>query len=170
MKLLTTTIAAVLLVGCGPPKPPDISIHDAIIKGDIEAVKQHLAAGVDVNARGDSLGFEDIEWTPLRGAAYGGDKEIAELLIAKGANVNAKGNHGQTPLHEAAFEGHKEVAELFIDNGADVNAKIKLGEHKGQTPLDLATHPKNPKASTELADLLRKHGGKTAEELKAEGK
>jgi len=26
--LLLTTIAGVVLVGCGPPKPPDISIHD----------------------------------------------------------------------------------------------------------------------------------------------
>ena len=50
--ILITTIAAVVLVGCGesqspePPttKAPDISIHDAAYKGNIEAVKQHLAA------------------------------------------------------------------------------------------------------------------------------
>ena len=60
--LLITTIAAVLLVGCGesqspePPtaKAPDISIHDAAEKGKIEAVKQHLAAGTDVNAKDDN--------------------------------------------------------------------------------------------------------------------
>ena len=51
MKILLTIIAAVLVVGCGPP-PPDISIHDAASKGDIEAVKQHIAAGTDVNAKG----------------------------------------------------------------------------------------------------------------------
>ena len=56
--LLLTTIAAVVLVGCGTTqatepttaKAPDISIHDAAAKGNIEAVKQHLAAGADVNA------------------------------------------------------------------------------------------------------------------------
>ena len=48
--LLLTTIAAVLLVGCGP-KAPDISLFDAAMKGNIEAVKQHLAAGTDVNAK-----------------------------------------------------------------------------------------------------------------------
>jgi len=64
--LLLTTIAAVVLVGCGesqqsapspeakpePPtaKAPDISIHDAAKSGNLEAVKQHLAAGTDVNA------------------------------------------------------------------------------------------------------------------------
>ncbi|MDP7442703.1 MAG: hypothetical protein QGI37_13295 [Verrucomicrobiota bacterium] len=60
--LLITTIAAMLLVGCGesqspePPtaKAPDISIHDAAEKGNIEAVKQHLAAGTDVNAKDDN--------------------------------------------------------------------------------------------------------------------
>jgi len=39
----------VVLVGCGPPEPPDILIHEAAKDGNIEAVKQHLAAGTDVN-------------------------------------------------------------------------------------------------------------------------
>ena len=108
-----------------PPttKTPDISIHDAAYDGNIEAVKQHLAAGADVNA-----GFV----------------------------------FGMTPLHLAAFEGHKKIIELLIAKGADVNAKQK----GGGTPLDLAIQFKEP----ETADLLRKHGGKTGEELKAEGK
>ena len=49
--ILITTIATVLLVGCGE-STPDISIHDAASSGNIEAVKQHLAAGTDVNAKG----------------------------------------------------------------------------------------------------------------------
>jgi ankyrin repeat protein len=172
----------VLLVGCGTTQTqktvepssvkvevPDIPIHEAVLFGNIEAVKQHLAAGTDVNAKGDHLGFEDIEWTPLRGAAYRGDKEIVELLIAEGADVNAKADGGRTPLHGAAYWGRKEIAELLIAKGADVNVKIEVGELKGQTPLDAATHPDNPNASAETADLLRKHGGKTGEELKAEG-
>ena len=120
--LLITTIAAVFLVGCvgvsktellkdeegnliilpvepvpeaatpEPPtaKVPDISIHIAAMQGNLEAVKQHIAAGADVNAK-------------------------------------------------------------------DVN---------GYTPLDWAIFNKD----TETADLLRKHGGKTGEELEAEGK
>ena len=47
--LLLTTIAAVVLVGCGPPK----DIREAAWEGDIEAVKQYLADGVDVNAKDD---------------------------------------------------------------------------------------------------------------------
>jgi predicted component of type VI protein secretion system len=52
--ILITTIAAVLLVGCGEAQPtdkaPDISIHEAARDGHIAAVKQHLDAGTDVNA------------------------------------------------------------------------------------------------------------------------
>jgi ankyrin repeat protein len=65
-------------------------------------------------------------------------------------------------LHYAALGGRKEVAELLIAEGADVNAK----RSDGSTPLDRAIRL----VQTEIADLLRKHGGKTGEELKAEGK
>ena len=122
--LLLTTIAAVLVVGCGESQPtakaPDISIREAAKAGNIEAVKQHLSAGTDVNWK-NKLG-----WTPLHSVAT---KETAELLIAEGADVNAKDMYGETPLHFA-----------IIYN------------------------------KTNIADLLRKHGGKTGEELKAEGK
>ena len=183
--ILITTIAAVLVVGCATtqqsapapeakpvepvaeaatPEPltakaPDISIHDAAYKGNIEVVKQHLAAGTDVNAK-DKGGR-----TPLHFATGSDHKKIVELLIDAGADVNAKNNVRRTPLHVAAVFGEKEIVELLIAKGADVNAKYKDGE----TPLDIATHPNNPnKNKDETADLLRKHGGKTGEELKAE--
>jgi len=84
------------------------------------------------------------------------------FLITKGANLNVKNKSGSTPLHLAAAGDRKEIVELFIAKSADVNAKNK----GGRTPLDSAIAFKH----TETADLLRKHGGKTAEELKAEGK
>ena len=90
--ILVSIVAAVVLVGSGesqspePPtaKAPDISIHQATSAGNIEAVKQHLASGVNVNAKGS------VGWTPLHKAAKEGHKEVAELLIAKGADVNVK--------------------------------------------------------------------------------
>ena len=126
--LLLTTIAAVLLVGCGP----SVDIWEAASEGNIQAVKQHLAAGTDFELRCTACGL-----TVLGHAAWGGHKEIVELVIAEGADVNAKRNTGVTPLHHAAWNGHKEVAELLIDKGADVNAKIEGGSHKGNTPLPL---------------------------------
>ena len=128
-----------LVVGCGEsqqsapqaetkPEPstakaPDISIHDAAKAGDIETVKQHLAAGTE---------------------------------------MDVKGKDGWTSLHWAASSDHKEIIELLIAAGAKVNAEDTAGEYRGSTPLDWA-----PKTT---AVLLRKHGGKTSEELKAEEK
>ena len=89
MICLITTIAAVLLVGCGP-SAPDISIHDAAQMGDIEAVKQRLAAGTDVNAN------DFLNLTPLRYAAVIGHREIVKLLINNGADVNTKDFKGMT--------------------------------------------------------------------------
>ncbi len=227
--LLLTTIAAVLLVGCGESQqsapapetnsePPttevsDISLIVAAEDGNIEAVKQNLAEGIDVDTRLPST-FGHIGETPLHGAATFGHKEIVELLIAKGADVNAKGGviKGTIPLHKAASNGHKEVAEVLIAKGADVNAKSENGRtslhnaayngHKevvelliskgadlnamhvtGGTPLDSAekaiiylpefyerSEDKIKAEKKETAELLRKHGGKTKVELKAEGK
>jgi cytohesin len=152
-QLLITTIAAVVLVGCGP-SVSDISIHDAAADGNIEALKQHLAAGTDLNAKVD-----DGE-TPLHYAAAGGHKEIAELLIAEGSDVNAKSKARETPLHYAAGGGHKETAALLIAEGSDVNVNSVYG----YTALDVAIRFKK----SEFTDLLRKHGGKTGAWLKSE--
>ena len=84
--ILITTIAAVLLVGTAFADP----IHDAANIGDIGDVQAELDAGVDVNAK-DNLGA-------FRYAASGGHKEITELLIAEGADVNAKDGDDETPL------------------------------------------------------------------------
>ena len=167
--ILITTIAAVVLVGCGNPEADrallkavekgnnpeaDRTLLDAVEKGNIEAVKQHIAAGANVNAKTRNA------WTPLHGAAEGGHGEIVELLIAAGADLEAKNKLGWTPLHHAALRGHKEVAEVLIAKGVDVNAKE---DNFAETPLDFAEdYP-------EIADLLRKHGGKTKKELKAAG-
>jgi hypothetical protein len=142
-------------------------------------VTKDLSAGEDVNEKDENGG------TPLQVATYEGHKETVELLIANGADVNAKETFGGTPLHSAAYVGLKEIAKLLLAKGADVNAK----DFKGDTPLDWAIalvdrQPgrfqewsrrrrflvNNAFKRAEIADLLRKHGGKTGEELKAERK
>ena len=155
MKLIITTIAAMLLAGCGTTTA--MLIHKAAFDGNIKAVKRHLDAGVDANAQTRS------ENTPLHAAAYQGHSDVVELLIANDADVNASDVRGWIPLHAAVDQGHAAVAELLIVKGADLNARMKGG---GYTVLDLA----NLKEQTETAVLLRKHGAKTSEELKAQGK
>ena len=102
--LLLTTIAAVLVVGCGEAVK-DVSIHDAAYFGNIEVVKRHLAAGVDVNLK------TPTGLTSLHSAAFGDEKEAAELLITKGADVNAKNIKGETPLDWGCI-GDFQIPEL----------------------------------------------------------
>jgi len=148
--LLLTTIAAVVLVGCGNPEA-DRALYKAAGNGNIEVVKQHLAAGANVNPK-----FVNGV-TPLHRVASNGHKEIVELLIANGADVNAKDKDGWTPLYRAIKDhDHKEIVELLLAKGADVNAKT----NEGYTPLDRAIQRKN----IETADLLRKHGAKSGAE------
>jgi ankyrin repeat protein len=78
--LLLTTITAVVLVGCGP----SMSIHEASESRNIQAVKQNLEAGTNVNSKGDDGN------TPLHYAAFQGHTEIVELLITGGADINER--------------------------------------------------------------------------------
>ena len=138
--------------------------------GDIEAVKWHLANGADINAR-DNDGITPLIWVAVRNKM-----QAVELLIAEGADVNVKDKFNNTPMYRAAFAGQSEIVQVLIANGAGVNVE----DAKGETPLDAAEriiedttdpHPLEYKAAKKrTADLLRKHGAKTAEELKAEAK
>ena len=77
-------------------------------RGNIEAVKQHLAAGTDVNAKADD------EWTPLHEAAWHGHKEVIELLIAEGADV------AQNP--ETLPDASRGPPESFLN--PDINPRL----------------------------------------------
>ena len=69
-----------MLVGCEKPEPPAISIHLSADNGNIEAVKQHLAAGTDVNAK-DSEGK-----TPLD-HALNKPSEIVDFLLKQSGKI-----------------------------------------------------------------------------------
>ena len=155
MKSLLITIAAVVLVGCGP-KAPDISIHDAATKGNIEAIIKHIAAGTDVNAMAYGS-------TPLH---YSTNREVAELLISSGAKMNLSADRkGRMILHLWAKYpyGKKDMIELLIEKGANINAK----DNEGFTPLDMALlSSQNINSSEafvadrlEIVELLKKNGG-----------
>ena len=91
--------------------------------------------------------------------------------------MNAKNDDGGNPLHYAAFWGHSEIADLLIAKGTNVNVKDDFYgttlDSAERDLGDLANEDDSPEYKSnkkETADLLRKHGGKTGEELKAEGK
>ena len=128
-------VVIALLVVCGQAEKsaaaaPDIDIWKAAASGNIEAIKQHLGAGTDVDAKESPGGS-----TPLLVAATFGQVEAAKLLIEKGANVNATSNDGATALHGAAFFCHTEIVKLLLGKGAVVDAE----NVRGETPLDAVT-------------------------------
>ena len=131
------------------------SLHKASGWGKI--VELLITNGADINAKRSDGAI------PLHYAVYYDRMENVEILLSKGADLNAKDGdqNGATPLHEAAWQGRKEIVDLLISKSADVNDK----DNKGQTPLDLAVQHKR----TNNIDHLRKHGGKTGEELKTHG-
>jgi ankyrin repeat protein len=130
--------------------------------------------------------------TPLHAAAMTGSKNLIQLLLEKGLDVNLRTRRGRIPLHWAAASGSKDVAALLITKGASVNKKTMYGH----TPLHYSAKYGGDKATTELllknnadvnvigagdatpldwavevkhqeiASLLRSHGAKTGEELR----
>jgi ankyrin repeat protein len=102
----------------GPGKEAVRSLHQAAEDGDVETVRARLHATPHL-----ALSTEVYNLTPLHRAAGHGHTEIAALLVATGADVNAKDYGGATPLHAAASAGHAGVAELLLRNKSKVNAR-----------------------------------------------
>ena len=146
-QILITTIAAVLLVGCGEAQQSPPPAETKPVEPVAENAKPEPTTAKPEHPQANRALIE---------ATATGNVEAIKKAIADGADVNVKAVGGGTLLFIAAHEGHREVAELLIAEGADVNETNGSGE----TPLDYA--------KAETADLLRKHGGKTGEELKAE--
>lgn len=83
-----------------------------------------------------SKGADPRDDPSLVSAAYDGDKDIAELLLAHGANLESYwGRADDTPLSAALRSGHREMAALLISKGAKVDSK----SIDGGTPLMVAT-------------------------------
>ena len=107
--------------------PPDNNFWTMVGVGNLQAVKQHLAKGLDINSKNkDGV-------TALQIATLLGQYEIAELLVQKGADVNTKANDGTTALHSAAFLGRYKEAKLLLENRIDANIR----NNDGATAIDI---------------------------------
>jgi hypothetical protein len=106
------------------------SLQEIVVDGSLEEAKEMISQGADVD---DWEGA--FRKTALHFASINGRKDMAELLLVSGAQVDVRDTWRATPLHYAAENGHKDVAELLIANGADINARDNVGHH---TPLHRA--------------------------------
>ncbi|MCP4711982.1 MAG: hypothetical protein GY869_25455, partial [Planctomycetes bacterium] len=112
-----------------------------------DTVELLLTNGVDVNLK------DNDGWTPLLLAAEWADRDFAELLLDKGAKIDAKDDEsGFTALHHAVRLGKKNMVELLIARGADINVKDK----QGHTPLYFAVNH-----DYQIAELLINKGADT---------
>lgn len=103
-------------------KAPEVDIHTAVITGNREALKQHIAAGTNINEK-DPFGGS----SPLISAAVFGKPEEAKILIDAGADINFQNNDGSTALITAAFFCRPEIVKMLLDAGADKTIKNKYG-------------------------------------------
>jgi len=133
-------------------RPADEFLN-ACATGQIESVRKLLPHLPDIEVR------HARGWTGLIRACHGNHAEIAKLLVANGANVNATNNNGttvfmyaKTPVLETKDTG---LLEWLLQNGAEINAR----DFHRKTVLDYVLE----KADTELADFLRANGALTGE-------
>lgn len=92
------------------------NLINAIDENDINLAKQLLDNINDINNMYNG-------YHPLINTAEKGYKEIAILLLERGANINLRNKKGTTALMVAAQKGHTETVILLLDKGADINSK-----------------------------------------------
>jgi CubicO group peptidase (beta-lactamase class C family) len=136
MRTVTTVMLAFTLLTplpvCGQENPtPSVSLHLAALQGNIEAVRQHIEAGSDLDEK-DAWGS-----TPLIIAATFGRTEVAAALIDAGADLDLTNNDGAPALHAAAFLCRTEIVKALLDHGANKH----LRNNFGNTALESVSAP-----------------------------
>lgn len=134
-----------LLIERGAP----LSFHDACAAGVNGRAMEMLREDPSLRDQ-----FSNDGYPPLGLAIFFGNRELAKVLIDRGADVNASATNAQrvAPLHAAAAVCDHEIITLLLERGADPNAR----QQNDFTPL----HTAAVRGDIEMAELLLAHGAK----------
>src|SRR5882672_1795677 len=119
---ISICLAALLLCGGGTIGAAGSDVADAVMRGDIAALRALIQKKADGNAP-QADGATALHW-----AVYRDDLEAANLLVAAGANVRAANREGVTPLAMAALYGSLPIVERLLKAGADARERGPNGE------------------------------------------
>jgi hypothetical protein len=138
-----------LIASCGgmaadPPQGREIAaIFEAVKSGNAALVDLMVDAGARVNGEERIGGVPGT--TPLWVASYTGSPKVVQVLIDRGAEVDARSGRkdpetfstlcgGETPLYAAAMAGHKANVQILLEAGADP----AIASDSGKTPHQVA--------------------------------
>ena len=113
---------------------PPLSLQEAAAIGDVNAVRSLLENGTYVDNVEDPM-----RKTALTRAVIGSHKDVVELLLSAGADVNISSENGNSLLGNAVQNNNIDLVNLFLSAGADVNIK----DGNGRTPLFVAVQNGN---------------------------
>jgi hypothetical protein len=122
---------------------PNDPLVDAVVRGDVAAVKDLLARGSDV----DTID-EEYDWSALSQAVSKGNREIVDILLNAGANVNLRNRRGHTALMNGSESTTQDIVWALIDAGA----KIDLQDEDGKSALHYMAGYDNPDALRALIE------------------
>ena len=108
-------------------------LHIAAGHGNFEIAKLLIEKGAEINVQliennETTLNLALTQSNDPREAIKPGHKQVAELLINSGIDVNLRGFNGHTALWLASYFSRIEIAELLIKKGADINVKDDKGD------------------------------------------
>lgn len=101
------------------------------LRSGYNTLAKHL---IDLGADIDNYDNQPLLYEVLRCE----DLDLFDIMIDRGANVNASTVDGEQAIHEASWRGWEDIAEILINKGADVNSRVDKGFYEGYTPLRFA--------------------------------
>ena len=107
---------------------------EAMEHGDAPEVRTLIAKGFDPNVEDERDGRRALHWAAERGRLA-----MVQVLLAAGADVNAKNHEGKTALHYAGKGGHVDVTKALLARGGWLHADVHARDEDGHTALWFAT-------------------------------